>query len=100
MEQYVYIITNKNNTVLYIGQTNDITRRLYEHRKGFVKGFSKKYGLYKLLYLEKYNDAYVAITREKQLKKWTRAKKLALIEKSNPYYKDLGEQYGIVDADE
>ena len=100
MEQYVYIITNKNNTVLYIGQTNDITRRLYEHRKGFVKGFSKKYGLYKLLYLEKYNDAYVAITREKQLKKWTRAKKLALIEKRNPYYKDLGEQYGIVDADE
>ena len=100
MEQYVYIITNKNNTVLYIGQTNDIVRRLYEHRNGFVNSFSKKYGLYKLLYLEKYSDAYTAINREKQLKRWTRAKKLALIEKDNPYYKDLGEEYGIVDVDE
>ena len=89
---YVYIITNKINSVVYIGVTNDLERRLYEHKHKLVDGFSKKYNLYKLVYLETTTDIKAAIAREKQLKGWTRAKKNALIASINPLWKDLNEE--------
>ena len=89
---YVYIITNKINSVVYIGVTNDLERRLYEHKHKLVEGFSKKYNLYKLVYLETTTDIKAAIAREKQLKGWTRAKKNALIASINPSWKDLNEE--------
>lgn len=89
---YVYILTNKNNTTLYIGVTNDIERRLYEHKNGLVDGFTKKYNLHKLIYLEETSDALSAISREKQLKGWKREKKEVLINQVNPTWKDLCEE--------
>ena len=72
---YVYILTNKNNKVIYTGITNDIKRRIYEHKNKLVKGFSSKYNLRKLVYFEDTNDVNSAITREKQIKGWLRKKK-------------------------
>ena len=89
MNYYVYIITNKHNTVLYIGVTNDIVRRIYEHKNGLVDGFSKKYNLYKLVYAEEYNNINDAISREKQLKGWKRERKNKLIESINPNWIEL-----------
>ena len=89
MNYYVYIITNKHNTVLYIGVTNDIVRRIYEHKNGLLDGFSKKYNLYKLVYLEEYNNVNDAISREKQLKGWKRERKNQLIESINPNWIEL-----------
>ena len=89
---YVYIITNKINSVVYIGVTNDLERRLYEHKHKLVEGFSKKYNLYKLVYLETTTDIKAAIAREKQLKGWTRARKNDLIASINPSWKDLNEE--------
>jgi len=87
---YIYIITNVNNTVLYIGVTNDLKRRIYEHKNGLVKNsFSKKYNLNKLIYYEVASDAKAAITREKQFKNWERKWKIELIEKTNPEFDDL-----------
>lgn len=86
---YVYILTNKNNTTLYIGVTNNIVKRLFEHRTGLVEGFTKRYRLKKLVYLEEYNDINEAIAREKQLKNWHREWKLNLIRKVNPEFNDL-----------
>ncbi len=86
---YVYILTNKNNTTLYIGVTNNIERRLYEHRNKLVKGFSSKYNLNKLIYLEETNSIKEAIQREKQLKGWRREKKINLIKQQNPDFIDL-----------
>ena len=86
---YVYFLTNWDDSVLYIGVTNNLPRRLYEHRNGLVDGFTKKYNVHKLVYYEYTNDAYSAISREKQLKKWTRAKKNALVVKENPQWRDL-----------
>ena len=83
------MITNWNNSVLYIGVTNNLPRRLYEHKNHLVKGFTEKYNVHKLVYFEHTGDVRVALEREKQLKKWTRAKKNALIEKTNPLWKDL-----------
>ena len=88
-EYYVYILTNWNNCVMYIGVTNNLERRLYEHRMGLNEGFSKKYRTHKLVYFEKTNDVSAAITREKQLKKWSRAKKAQLVTATNPDWKDL-----------
>ena len=88
---YVYILANKNNTVLYIGMTNDLRRRLYEHKTEQLDGFTKKYHIHKLVYLEEYSDVDYAIAREKQLKKWLRSKKNSLIETQNPDWDDLGE---------
>ena len=87
---YVYILTNKLNTTLYIGVTNDIERRLYEHRNGLVDGFTKKYHLCKLIFLEECSDINVAISREKQLKGWTRKKKEDLINQTNPTWQEIG----------
>lgn len=89
---WVYIITNRNNTTIYIGITNDLIRRIYEHRTELIDGFSKKYKLHKLIYFEEYPNAKAAIAREKQLKNWHRQWKVNLIKSSNPSLKDLYEQ--------
>ena len=75
MQYYVYILTNKNNRVMYIGVTNDLERRLYEHRQELADGFTKRYHVHKLVYFEQTSDVHVALEREKQLKNWSRAKK-------------------------
>ena len=90
---FVYILSNWNDSVLYIGVTANLPRRLYEHRNGSVDGFTKKYNVHKLVYYEYTNDVYSAISREKQLKKWSRSKKEALIVKMNPEWKDLSEAW-------
>ena len=77
-------MTNKNKTVLYIGVTNDLKRRVYEHTEGIIKGFTSKYNCKYLLHFEEFNDIYQAIEREKVLKKWRREKKEALINQYNP----------------
>jgi putative endonuclease len=86
---YVYIISNFNNKVLYIGVTNDLKRRIYEHKNKSIKGFSSKYNINKLIYFEQFNDINEAIQREKQLKKWNRSWKDELIKKLNPKWNDL-----------
>ncbi len=85
----VYIITNQNNTVLYIGVTNNLERRVYEHKNELIEGFTQKYHLHKLVYNEQYNDVNDAIRREKQLKRWRREKKDNLIKSVNPNWIDL-----------
>lgn len=85
----VYIMTNRPRGVLYIGVTNDIARRVWEHREGFYKGFTQKYKLKQLVYYEEFEDINSAIEREKQLKLWSRAWKIELIEKENPNWDDL-----------
>ena len=90
---YVYILSNWCDSVLYIGVTNNLNRRLYEHRNHLVKGFTEKYNLHKLVYFETTGDIRVAMEREKQLKKWTRAKKNNLITKLNPEWKDLSAEW-------
>ena len=93
MHQYfVYIMTNKSGT-LYVGVTNDLERRMSEHKNSLIEGFTKKYKINKLLYYEETNDILVAINREKQIKGWRRDKKIALIESSNPEWKDLSEDW-------
>ena len=86
---FIYIITNKRNGVLYIGITNSLVRRIYEHRKSLCDGFAKKYKLKILVYYEIFNDVEKAIEREKILKTWNRAWKIRLIEKKNPEWRDL-----------
>ena len=88
---FVYILANWNDSVLYIGVTGNLPRRLYEHRNHLVDGFSRKYHTHKLVYFEQTNDVYSAISREKQLKKWRRSKKNELIAKVNPQWVDLSE---------
>ncbi|MBQ8766729.1 MAG: GIY-YIG nuclease family protein [Clostridia bacterium] len=89
---YVYILTNKTNSVMYIGVTNDVARRVYEHRNHLIEGFTSKYNVTKLVYVETSKDVRDAIQREKQLKGWLRAKKNALVESVNPQWKDLWEE--------
>jgi len=86
---YVYMLSNQNNKVLYIGVTNDLVRRVYEHRNNLVDGFTKRYRMHKLVYYEATNDVYSAISREKQMKKWRRSKKDFLISRMNPDWNDL-----------
>lgn len=82
-------MTNKNNTVIYTGVTNDLNRRVYEHKEKLVYGFTKKYNVNKLVYFESTNDIYLAIQREKQIKAGSRKKKIELINSINPEWKDL-----------
>ena len=89
----VYILSNWDDSVLYIGITSNLPRRLYEHRSGLADGFTKKYNIHKLVYFEQTNDVYSAISREKQLKKWSRAKKNMLISKANPKWIDLSKNW-------
>jgi putative endonuclease len=86
---YVYILASKKNGTLYIGITNDLIRRVYEHKNNLVKGFSSKYSIHNLVYYEQTPNIEAAIQREKQLKKWQRKWKLELIEKNNPNWDDL-----------
>ena len=86
---YVYILASKLYGTLYIGVMNDLVRRVWEHKNDFVEGFTKKYGVHRLVYYEQCGDVESAITREKQMKKWKRRWKLELIEKINPSWKDL-----------
>ena len=88
-DYYVYILTNKTHSVLYIGVTNDLARRITEHKQKLVEGFTKKYNVDKLVYVEHSTDVYAAITREKVLKKWSRAKKDRLISTFNPNWDEL-----------
>ena len=86
---YVYIVTNQGNSVLYTGVTNDLERRIYEHRNKLVDGFTKKYNVSKLVFYEMANDITIAIIREKQIKGLLRKKKISLIELDNPSWRDL-----------
>ena len=86
---YVYILASDRNGTLYVGITSNLIRRIYEHKHGFFKGFSKKYGVDKLVFYEETNDVDAAIRREKQLKHWKRAWRLELIENHNPDWIDL-----------
>ena len=88
-QYYVYILASKRNGTLYIGVTNNLVRRVWEHKNDVVEGFTKKYGVHQLVWYEVADTPDAAITREKQLKKWNRAWKLKLIEEKNPHWKDL-----------
>ncbi len=88
-EYYIYIMTNKRNTVLYTGVTNDLIKRVYEHKSKLVEGFTKKYNINKLVYFEMYENPSEAIAREKQIKAGSRQKKINLINSMNLEWKDL-----------
>jgi putative endonuclease len=85
----VYILASQRNGTLYIGVTSDLQRRASEHNNDLIEGFTKRYGVHRLVYYELHQDMVSAITREKQMKKWNRAWKLELIEKQNPEWRDL-----------
>lgn len=86
---YVYILASQRNGTLYTGVTNDVRRRVWEHKHALVKGFTKEYGIDILVYFEQHEDIEQAILREKKIKRWKRKWKLDLIEKDNPDWKDL-----------
>ena len=86
---YVYLMTNWNHRVMYVGVTNDIMRRLDEHKNKLIKGFTEKYNINKLVYFEETANVYSAIAREKEIKKWRRQKKNALVQSLNPEWSDL-----------
>ncbi|MDP8297100.1 MAG: GIY-YIG nuclease family protein [Candidatus Orphnella occulta] len=88
-QYYVYMLASKRNGTLYIGVTNNLVRRIYEHKKGLVEGFTKKYSINRLVFYEETNDVESAIIREKQMKKWKRQWKIDLIQKNNSKWKDL-----------
>jgi putative endonuclease len=90
---FVYIMSNQDHTVLYTGVTNDLQRRVIEHKSGKGGAFSKKYKLYKLVYYESGNEIKIAISREKQIKAGSRQKKVDLINSINPDWEDLYEKY-------
>jgi len=91
-DYYIYIMTNNSRT-LYTGVTNNLERRVYEHKNKLVKGLTAKYNITKLVYYEKTNDINVAIAREKQVKGWLRERKIKLIEENNPEWKDLSKDW-------
>src|SRR3972149_3969078 len=88
-QYYVYLLASRRNATLYVGMTNDLVRRVWEHKNDVVEGFTKKYGVHQLVWYETADAPIAAITREKQLKKWKRAWKLQLIEDTNPMWRDL-----------
>ena len=91
---FVYILASDRNGTLYVGVTNDLARRVYEHREGLVPGFTKRYGVHQLVWFEAHGDIREAILREKRIKKWNRQWKLRLIEEVNPDWVDLFDQTG------
>ena len=91
-QYFIYIMTNKNHSVLYTGVTNDLKRRVYEHKNKLAEGFTKKYNVNKLVFYEIYNNINEAITREKQIKGYSRARKIKLIEEMNNQWNDLYDQ--------
>ena len=90
-EFYVYILASKRNGTIYIGVTSDLIKRVYEHKNDLVNGFTKRYGIHKLVYYEQAGDFEAAAKREKQLKKWNRIWKLRIIEQMNPERRDLSD---------
>jgi putative endonuclease len=90
---HVYILASKRNGTLYIGVTNDLERRVYEHKKNLIEGFTKKYNIHNLVYYEDVNDIHSALQREKQLKRWSRQWKIELIERFNPEWNDLARDW-------
>ena len=94
-EYYVYILTNKTNSVLYIGVTNSLSNRLAQHKESGENHFTARYNTRKLVYFEPFSGIENAISREKQLKRWTREKKNLLIETKNPNWDDLSDQFPI-----
>lgn len=94
-QYYVYMMTNCSKTI-YTGITNDLTRRVYEHKNKLVKGFTNNYNIDILVYYESTSDVFSAIAREKQIKGWIRSRKVALIESVNPDWKDLSNDFGIL----
>jgi putative endonuclease len=90
---WVYILTNQNHTVLYIGITSELKQRIYQHKNKLTKGFTEKYNVEKLIYFEETTDPMSAIEREKQLKGWTRKKKENLIKRMNPEWNDLSLEF-------
>jgi putative endonuclease len=91
----VYILASRRHGTLYIGVTSDLVARLLQHRTGAVPGFTARYAVHRLVHFERYADMYTAIAREKQLKAWRRAWKIALIEAENPFWEDLALQLGF-----
>jgi putative endonuclease len=89
----VYIVTNKRNGTLYLGVTSNLPQRAYQHREGEIDGFSRQYGCKQLVWFEHYEEITAAIAREKELKKWRRAWKIDLIEKLNPQWRDLADDF-------
>jgi putative endonuclease len=90
---YVYLLTNSDNKVMYVGMTNDLERRMHEHKEKTVKGFTEKYNVTKLVYFEQGSEVNVVIAREKEIKKWRREKKNALVERANPDWHDLSDDF-------
>jgi len=90
---FVYLLTNSNNKVMYVGVTNDLERRIYEHKNKLMEGFTKKYNVHKLVYFEETKDAYAAIAREKEIKRWRREKKNQLVELINSNWEDLSSRW-------
>ena len=90
---YVYMMANKRNGTLYVGVTNNLERRIYQHKMGEIEGFTKKYGIKSLMFYETTESIESAIVREKQLKHWNRKWKIELLEKSNPDWRDLAEDW-------
>ena len=88
-DYWVYLLTNKPRSTLYVGVTNDLVRRVFEHREGTVKGFTARHGLKMLIYFERYDSPSAAIQREKNIKHWSRLWKLQLVESLNPKWRDL-----------
>jgi putative endonuclease len=86
---YIYLLTTSNNKVLYTGVTNDLARRIYEHKQKMAKGFTKKYNVDKLVFYEAFGSIIDAIEREKQIKSWSRKKKNSLVDSMNPQWMDL-----------
>jgi putative endonuclease len=91
MGYYVYILASRKDGAIYVGTTNDLVRRIYEHRTKAVRGFTSKYNITRLVWFEIYDDPLSAISREKELKKWKRSWKIKLIEARNPEWQDLYE---------
>ncbi len=96
MNYYVYILTNKNDTVLYTGVTNNLIRRVHEHKSKLASGFTKRYNVNKLVYYEIASNPQSAIAREKQIKGMVRKKKIALINNMNPEWKDLWGEIAVL----
>jgi len=92
-QYYLYLLSNKYNGTLYIGVANDLERRMFEHKNELVEGFTKQYGLKRLVYFETYQYVNDAIKREKNMKKWNRQWKISLIEKDNPNWSDLSKDW-------
>ena len=93
MGGFIYILTNENRSTLYIGVTNNLERRLHEHKNEVLDGFTKTYHVHTLVYVERYEHIEEAIAREKQLKRWSRKKKDILIGRVNPTWKDLAKEW-------